>query len=86
MPFVVSEISKQVVTAAAIASTPAPPQEIVVVETFCYEQAVTLFGIPTGTTTIECTDRPVRNMIGPDRSFKYYETTTAPVIHSFSPR
>jgi hypothetical protein len=86
MPFLVSTVSKQVVAATAIASAPVPPQQIVVVETFCYEQAVTLFGIPTGTTTIECTDRPVRNMIGPDRSFKYYETTTAPVIHSFSTR
>ena len=85
MPFLVSTISKQVVAAAAISTatvTPPSPQTVVV-ETFCYENPITFFGLPTGHTKVECRERPIRNMIGPDRSFTYHETIVTPVTHSF---
>lgn len=88
MPFLVSTVSKQIVAAAAISTATVPPSspQTVVVETFCYENPVTFFGLPTGQTHVECRERPIRNMIGPDRSFVYHETIITPITHSFSSR
>jgi hypothetical protein len=84
MPFLVSTVSK-VVAATVIAATPVSTQTTVV-ETFCYEQPITFFGLPTGATSVECRERPIRNMTAAGRTFTYHETITTPVTHSFTTR
>ena len=83
MPFIVSTISKQVVAAAAISTATVPSPRTVVVESFCYENPVLFFGLPTGQTTVVCTERPMRNMTSPERTFIHHETIITPITHSF---